>query len=268
MYDAVEMTTLLPGVFACGKNRLNHTMHLLPLRFAWCNSLVTQQNTIMKYTVLATDYDGTIAHNGAVDQPTIAALNRAKDAGIRLLLVTGRRVEDMPAIFSQWTLFDRVVGENGAVVCNPATGQLQTLSPPPPPAMLERLNRLNVPLAVGHSVVATVKPYDQQIAEAITELKLEWHLIFNKHDVMALPSGVSKASGLLAALGDLQIPIEQSVAVGDAENDLEMFAACAFPVAVDNALPTVKAAARWVTPAQRGAGVAQLIERWLSEGLR
>jgi len=219
----------------------------------------------MKYTVLATDYDGTIAHDSAVDQPTVAALNRAKSAGLRLLLVTGRRVEDMPAIFPQWTLFDLVVGENGGVVCNPNTGQLQALSPPPPREFIDRLTRLNIPLAVGHSVVATVKPHDQAIAEAITDLKLEWHLIFNKHDVMALPSGVSKASGLLAALGELQIPVEESAAIGDAENDLEMFAACAFPVAVENALPSVKAAAKWVTPAQRGAGVAQLIERLIGK---
>jgi hydroxymethylpyrimidine pyrophosphatase-like HAD family hydrolase len=219
----------------------------------------------MKFKVLATDYDGTIAHHGHVDEPTLAALHRAKAAGMRLMLVSGRRLQDFPAVFPQWTLFDRVVAENGAELFNPGNGDSRLLSPPPPPVFLERLNRLKVPLFVGKSVVATVKPYDQPLAEAITELGLEWHLVFNKDDVMALPSGVTKATGLLAGLGDLRIPVEQSAAIGDAENDLEMFASCGFAVAVANALDSVKAAAKWVTPGERGAGVAQLIDRLLAE---
>jgi hydroxymethylpyrimidine pyrophosphatase-like HAD family hydrolase len=163
----------------------------------------------MKYKVLATDYDGTIAHHGHVDEPTVVALHRAKDAGLLLMLVTGRVLQDFPRRFPQWTLFDRVVAENGAELFNPSSGESRLLSPPPPPAFLDRLRKQNIPLWVGKSVVATIKPHDQALAEAITELGLEWHLIFNKDDVMALPSGVSKSSGLLAGLGDLRIPLEE-----------------------------------------------------------
>jgi hydroxymethylpyrimidine pyrophosphatase-like HAD family hydrolase len=219
----------------------------------------------MKYTALATDYDGTIAHHGMVDEQTLAALRRARDAGIQLLLVTGRRLQDIVSVMPQYRVFHRIVGENGAVVFDPATEESKTLAAAPPEEFLARLNATGMPLYVGHTVVATVKPHDADIALAITDLNMDWHLIFNKDDVMALPAGVSKASGLRAALLDLKIAPEQIAAVGDAENDLEMLAIAAFPVAVDNALPTLKQAAAWVTPAPRGEGVAQLIERMLLE---
>jgi len=35
----------------------------------------------MRYHVLAADYDGTLAHDGRVDEPTLAALHRLAEAG-------------------------------------------------------------------------------------------------------------------------------------------------------------------------------------------
>ena len=48
-----------------------------------------------QYLALATDYDGTIAAHGRVDQATIDALRRARDANIRLILVSGRERESL-----------------------------------------------------------------------------------------------------------------------------------------------------------------------------
>ncbi|MEJ7729070.1 MAG: hypothetical protein WKG00_07640 [Polyangiaceae bacterium] len=42
----------------------------------------------MRYQVLCTDYDGTIAHDGVVDEATVAALERLLASGRRLVLVT------------------------------------------------------------------------------------------------------------------------------------------------------------------------------------
>jgi HAD superfamily hydrolase (TIGR01484 family) len=70
----------------------------------------------MRYQALACDYDGTIAHHGQVADETIAALGRLRHTGRRLILVTGRQLEDLLAIFPHVELFDRVVAENGAVV--------------------------------------------------------------------------------------------------------------------------------------------------------
>ena len=55
----------------------------------------------MRYLVLATDYDGTLAKDGHVDEPTLAALERLRDSGRRLILVTGRELDELLGIFPQ-----------------------------------------------------------------------------------------------------------------------------------------------------------------------
>ena len=83
--------------------------------------------------------------------------------------------------------------------------------------------------------------------EAIRELGLEWQIIFNKGAVMVLPPGVNKASGLAAALEELQLSPLNVVGIGDAENDHAFLTLCGCSVAVANALDAVKATADVVT---------------------
>jgi len=219
----------------------------------------------MTYRALVTDYDGTIAFEGRVDDPTIAALRRVRAAGHRLILVTGRELADLFNTFADVDLFDRIVAENGAVLYDPGTKKITVLSAAPPPALIEALRRQAVPLSVGHSIVATVEPHEHQVLAAIRDLGLEWHVIFNKGCVMALPAEVTKATGLAPALEAIGVPERETIGVGDAENDQTFLRLCGLAVAVDNALPAVKQMADVVTAGARGAGVAELICRWLSD---
>ena len=214
----------------------------------------------MRYLALATDYDETIAVDGRVDEPTLEALRQAKAAGLRLVLVTGRELTDLFNTFEHADLFERIVAENGAIVYNPATQSVESISSAPPPAFVETLERQFVPLSVGHTIVATVEPYQHQVLAAIHDLGLEWHVIFNKGSVMALPSDVTKATGLAPALAALHVPPDRTVGVGDAENDHAFLRMCGLAVAVDNALPAVKTIADVVTTEARGAGVRELID--------
>lgn len=86
----------------------------------------------MRYLALACDYDGTIASGGRVDPRTVEALARVKASGRRLLLVTGRELEDLRRVFPEWAMFDRIVAENGAVLHAPATREQRLLGEPPP----------------------------------------------------------------------------------------------------------------------------------------
>jgi hydroxymethylpyrimidine pyrophosphatase-like HAD family hydrolase len=221
----------------------------------------------MTYRVLATDYDGTIAHDGRVDDATLDALRRLRVAGYCVILVTGREMTDLFNTFAHVDLFDRVVAENGAVLYDPATKRMDELAPAPPLPLVERLTREGVPLSVGHSVVATVEPHEHAVLAAIRDLALEWHVIFNKGSVMALPADVTKATGLLPALAGLGLSNEQTIGIGDAENDQAFLRQCGLAVAVANALPSVKELSDIVTVGARGAGVVELIDRWLSGGL-
>lgn len=222
----------------------------------------------MRYFALATDYDGTLAAHGRVDAVTVAALARLKKSGRRLLLVTGRELPDLKRVFPEYALFDRVVAENGALLYCPETHARRVLAPAPPPSFVEALQRRGVtPLSRGEVIIATWEPHETAVLECIRDQGLELQVIFNKGAVMVLPSGVNKATGLAAALAELQLSPHNCVAVGDAENDHALLAACECGVAVANALPMLKAHADYVTAADYGAGVVQLIDGLLQDDL-
>jgi len=222
----------------------------------------------MRYHVLATDYDGTIARNGRVDAATVDALNRLLATGRRLVLVTGRELPELLEIFPEINLFEWVVAENGVLLYRPSTREERLLADPPPEQFVQALKRKHVaPLSVGRAIVATWEPHQNAVLETIHELGLEYQVIFNKRAVMVLPAGVNKASGLAAALKEMGISQHNTVAVGDAENDHAFMKFCEFSAAVANALPAVKKTADLVTPSDHGAGVAELIDHIIEDDL-
>jgi hydroxymethylpyrimidine pyrophosphatase-like HAD family hydrolase len=221
----------------------------------------------MRYLALACDYDGTLAHHGRVEASTVAALERVRASGRKLLLVTGRQLDDLRSVFVEIDLFESIIAENGAVLYDPRTQRERPIAEPPPAAFVEALRRRYVPLAVGHVIVATWEPHEREVLETIRDLGLELHVIFNKGAVMVLPAGVSKASGLAAALTELGLSPHNVVGVGDAENDHAFLASCECAVAVANALPTIKERADVVTRGEAGAGVEELAAELVANDL-
>lgn len=218
----------------------------------------------MRWLALATDYDDTLAHEGRVAETTLAALERLRASGRKAVLVTGRVLPELLLAFPRIDLFDRVVAENGALLVRPQARAEVLLAAPPPAAFVERLRSAGVaPLILGRAIVATLAPHEPAVRDAIRALAPDLQIIRNNDAVMVLPAGVDKASGLSRALAELGIAPSRTVAVGDAENDLAMLAACGCGVAVANALGPVKARAAWVTKAERGAGVEEVIDRLL-----
>jgi HAD superfamily hydrolase (TIGR01484 family) len=220
------------------------------------------------YLALATDYDGTLATNGVVDQETVGALRRLAATGRKLILVTGRQLNDLLHVFPDATLFDSVVAENGGVLYRPASRETRVLAQPPSSHFVEALQRRGVrPLWRGQVVVATVQPNETAVMDVIRELGLDLQVILNKGSVMVLPTSVDKASGLRAALDDLAIPPQSVVGIGDAENDQAFLAECGCGVAVANALDTLKAGAKQVTRGEAGAGVREIIDSLIAGNL-
>jgi HAD superfamily hydrolase (TIGR01484 family) len=246
----------------------------------------------MSYLALATDHDGTIATEGRLEPETLAGLRRWQEAGRKLILVTGRMLDDLLTILPQYApleLFDWIVVENGAVLYHPTTQAVQILTTPTPAEFIQQLrqqigngaaiyemagasefSRLVqsgelAPFTAGRVIVATWQPYDQTANQLIQEMQLDLQVILNKRAVMVLPTGVDKAFGLKAALQELNLAPEQVVGVGDAENDCHFLEVCGFAAAVANALPLVKQQVDWVATQARGAGVVELIDYLLGQ---
>lgn len=223
---------------------------------------------MMRFLALCCDYDGTIAHHGVVDDATLGAMERLVASGRRLVLVTGRELDDLQRVMPRLDLFERVVAENGALLYTPATREEQPLTDPPSEPLVQALRARGVaPLSVGRCIVATWEPHDTTVLEAIRDLGLELQVIFNKGAVMVLPSGVNKASGLAAALRHMGLSPHNAVGVGDAENDHAFLALCECAVAVENALPALKDKADLIMSRDHGAGVSELIEQLIADDL-
>jgi hydroxymethylpyrimidine pyrophosphatase-like HAD family hydrolase len=222
----------------------------------------------MRYHALATDYDGTLARHGAVDETAVAALEQLRDAGRRAVLVTGRRLDDLMSVFDRLDLFERVVAENGAVLYDPAKRRERLLCEPPPPVFAERLRAAGAPVDTGRVIVATWTPHESEALAVLREMGLAHQIIFNKGAVMVLPPRVDKALGLQAALENMGLSPRNAAAVGDAENDLALLELCEFAAAVANALPSVKAEVDWVTEGDHGLGVCQVIRHMIADDLR
>jgi hydroxymethylpyrimidine pyrophosphatase-like HAD family hydrolase len=224
----------------------------------------TDPEASLQFLALAVDYDETIAYGSVVDLSTVAALTRFKASGRKLILVTGRELTELLAVFPQIGIFDCVVAENGALFYSPATGKDKLLAPAYPAALVDRLRQLEiVPLQVGRSIVATRTPNEIIVLELIKELGLEHHIVFNKGAVMILPPNVNKASGLKSALKVFNISPLQVVGVGDAENDHAFLMSCGYAVAVANAINSLKAEVDLVLTEAGAAGVCRLIEQLL-----
>ncbi|MFL6590464.1 MAG: HAD family hydrolase [Chthoniobacterales bacterium] len=222
----------------------------------------------MRCLALASDYDGTLAHDGVLDEPTTAALDRLRASGRKLLMVTGRELPDLQSVCKVLDRFDWVVAENGALLYRPADHFTQLLCAPASAVLAQKLAEAHAqPLSVGRAIIATREPFYTLTWELIKELGLELQVIFNKGAVMVLPTGVNKATGLTSVLKEMGIDPQNVVGVGDAENDHAFLAMCGLGVAVGNALPMLKERADFVVEGNRGFGVTELIDRILATDL-
>src|SRR5262245_51862431 len=127
----------------------------------------------MRYRAVACDYDGTLAHNGRVNDETVKALEHLRGSGRRLMMVTGRELDDLERNFSLMDLSDRPVAENGTLLYCPKERKEKTLADPPREDFLRLLVDRGVgPISVGRSIVATWEPHETAVLESIRDLGL------------------------------------------------------------------------------------------------
>ena len=185
----------------------------------------------MKLSVLALDYDGTTGSEAGLNPRVREAVSESRTRGIAVVLVTGRRLPELRRVAGDLSLFNAIVAENGAVLAFP-NGQKRLLSQSPPLQFYEVLRERNISFVPGDCVVEADATSAPQILNVIRLLELPLVLLFNRDRLMVLPQSISKATGLRAALRSLRLSTHNAIAIGDAENDHELLAACELGVAV------------------------------------
>jgi hydroxymethylpyrimidine pyrophosphatase-like HAD family hydrolase len=218
--------------------------------------------------VFATDYDGTIAEGNQVSPGTARSLARVRSSGRKLVLVTGRMLPDLRTVCPDVDrMFDAVVAENGALVYVPERREMRRLGDPPEPALIEALHRRQVPFDLGTAILATHARYAEATLAAIQEAGVERSLVFNKGALMLLPGGVTKGTGLTAALELLELSAHNVAGIGDAENDHAFLSMCECAVAVADAVPALRERADYVTRGMAAHGAVEFIEDHLLNDL-
>lgn len=212
----------------------------------------------MKFCVLALDYDGTIAENGKPHPAVLEAIQEARALGIVVVLVTGRILSDLKRVGGDLNVFDAVVAENGAVLAF-ASGRTRVLGRPPPLALLDELCRDKVEFSVGDCVLEADASSAPRILRTVQKLELPLMLAFNRSRVMLLPQGISKATGLREALDTLRLSLHNCIAIGDAENDIQLLEASEIGVAVGWGSKSLREIADEVLPGNGPAAVADYI---------
>ena len=215
----------------------------------------------MKLGAIAVDYDGTIAIEGTFDPSVRDAIGMARQQGIAVILVTGRRLSDLRRVAGDLACFDAVVGENGAVLEFPASGRHVTIAHAPPPTFIEELQRRHVEHVAGEVVIETDAARAEAVLGAVRQLQLPLILAFNRSRLMVLPQGATKSRGLHNALRALQLSIHNTVGIGDAENDHDLLDACEVGVAVAWGSPALRAVADEVVEGSGPPDVADYIRR-------
>jgi hydroxymethylpyrimidine pyrophosphatase-like HAD family hydrolase len=208
---------------------------------------------------LACDYDGTLATQDRLAPATVGALERARAAGLRLVLLTGRAFFELTRVCERLDLFDAVVAENGAVLYFPGAGTLRDLAPAPSPRLLAELARQGIAYHLGRVVVGTLRSDEARVREALAAAGIELELVYNRGALMLLPPGVSKGTGLRQVIRQLGLSFHDVLGFGDAENDQPLFDACGVTACPADAVPALRARADWILPGGDGAAVAQAI---------
>jgi hydroxymethylpyrimidine pyrophosphatase-like HAD family hydrolase len=216
----------------------------------------------LEFNAIACDKDGTLVEDKTLTKSMRNALDLFKAAGGTLILATGETVKQL-ADFSDLYRFDLVVAENGALLYWPREKKTRLLTTKSSGELIDNLQAEGLKFdSVGEVVVSSKPPNAERLAHAILD-RDDWTIIRNRDEVMALPIGIDKGSGVKAAIAALELTADKLVGMGDAENDIPLLMAAGIGVTLSSGEASVKEIADAIIDLKPGSAVIEIIDRIL-----
>lgn len=243
------------------------------------------------------DLDGTLTHDGKISQRDKAAILAVQQKGHYVYLNTGRARASIPDLVTDEIPFNGLVAGIGsyvthqdellfsAVIKQPLlTKTADLLWQGGYPHIFEGEEKVlyalmdvhpgrerAYSLSPEHNFGTTFKDERMTKATIIGQLSaadIKWlsqyyFVIQHEHYAEFALLGLDKASGMQLVLDHLGLGLDQSIAIGDSDNDLAMLEAAGISVAMGNAPASVKAICQEVTAAVEDSGVAVILEKLL-----
>jgi HAD superfamily hydrolase (TIGR01484 family) len=247
--------------------------------------------------MIACDIDGTLLRTGHPPTPAVQrAMQEALRAGHHIVLATGRSVKGAVSAALQLGLRDawmvtsngavtaHLVGEHYQVVEQHAVDAATVIDIAMREAAAVRVAaeivgvgwRVSAPFP-GHELNGAQRqaPLDEFVVKPTPRIALHGPDAYRMvpallaHGVTAIatrldwvdvtPPGISKASSLEKVRIELGVDPDRTAAIGDGENDIEMFRWAAYDVAMSHASPFVLAAATYRTGSLDDDGAANAL---------
>jgi phosphoglycolate phosphatase (TIGR01487 family) len=216
---------------------------------------------------IAVDIDGTITdQNRQICINAIEAIRKAEVSGYPTILVTGNILCAARMVAIMVGTSGGIVGENGGVIqtrkktqiigdiekCKPAYEFLKSKYEVEKVEFSDlRISEIAIRRTINVNIVKdVVKDFDVEVYD--TQFAL--HLTDPK---------VNKGKSLEIVAKDMGITLDEIMAVGDSENDLEFLEVAGFKVAVANADKELKENTDYVTQKPYGDGTAEAIEKFI-----
>ncbi len=220
-----------------------------------------------KFGCLALDVDGTITEEGHYVSPEIPTLLRLlEDMGIKVVFATGRSIWEVYTLAAIFGTTRVGVAENGGVVVYKNPLDVYLIGDITEPLRtFERLAQLmpEAKLRRGFPRLTEVvlqRTIDVPKAnEVIRKEGFRTKIVDSGFALHIIMDYVDKGKGLVKACELLGIDMEDVVAVGDSDTDVDMFKVAGFSIAVANASEKAKEEADMVTKRPRGRGVAEAV---------
>jgi hypothetical protein len=258
----------------------------------------------LNYKLLFVDIDGTIFDhsNNTIHQSTIYALKKVREAGIKVILCSGRNYA-MAQELGVTSLIDIDGGVylNGAITCYDSkiihtsvldektiNNLVQFANDYKLTAMVNSLNETylctpknevyetiidylrifnvrnkELDTSVPVQLILTLSYYDERILlEQFKNISVHRWHDYGT-DIMQLNN--SKATGILALNEYLGVKPEECIAIGDGSNDIEMLKTCGLSIAMGNASNRLKEVADYVTSDVKEDGIYDAIKHFAFE---
>ena len=235
----------------------------------------------MGYKMVFSDMDGTLLWKGVrVSVENSAAIRKAVDKGVEFVICTGRGVFGVEKHLQELHLLGKkgyVICQNGAAVYDLRDMHLvlkRSFSPSVVQPIAERARALGLELfyyddrnfmftkcliSGERKNLSALKRYVEKTAGDIFDL------FYSSETYLELvKKGVSKGNALAATAQEANVPLAETIAIGDSDNDLSMILQAGLGVAMKNGEAHVKAAADYITERScEENGVAEVIEKFI-----
>ncbi|HET6948264.1 MAG TPA: Cof-type HAD-IIB family hydrolase [bacterium] len=118
-------------------------------------------------------------------------------------------------------------------------------------------------------LIIGARPDLERVAAEVRAHPMPINTVFSEETYFEiLPAGSSKGVALRFVAERLGVPLSAVIAVGDNLNDLEMIQTAGLGVAMGNAPEALKVSAGYVAPTNDEEGLADVIERFITQGRR